>query len=62
MTANAHVVINVAAEYDFHKPSVSRKITELVDLDNVKRYRLPKNADFEEFRSMVCPPMAFHRF
>lgn len=52
-TANTHVVINVATERDFQGKCISRRVTELVDLDSVKKYRLPRDATFEEFRSMV---------
>lgn len=55
-TANTHIVINVATERDFGKNCITRRATDIVDLDSVKKYRLHRDASFEEFRARVKTP------
>jgi len=60
LTANCHILINVATEADFKKRCPSRRATDLVNLDSVKKYRLRRDATFEEFRSLVSPHPLLH--
>lgn len=52
-TANTHIVVNVATELDFKKKSVTRMPTELIEIDSTQKFRVPRDASFEDFRHMV---------
>eukprot|EP00210_Caulerpa_lentillifera_P008576 g8181.t1 len=62
-TANTHILVNIATEFDFKKKSVTRMPTELIEMNSANKFRVSRDASFEDFRNMVSneydvPPSA----